>query len=87
MYRQSKCWREEKQWCIDNLRGKSFRKQVGRLVLGCAVYVLWIERNSRTLTGICKTIEQLFFSILASVSEEVAAGGRSNAPKLICPYA
>ncbi|GAA0170482.1 hypothetical protein LIER_24730 [Lithospermum erythrorhizon] len=67
-YRQGMCWNEEKQWIIANLKGKSFRKQIGRLVLGCAVSAIWTERNSRTFTSVNKSTDQLLFSIFSNVA-------------------
>ncbi|GAA0170913.1 hypothetical protein LIER_25071 [Lithospermum erythrorhizon] len=66
-------WQVERQWCIDNIGGRSFRTRLMQMSLMCTIYVIWQERNSRVFGGNPVSADFLFHKVLSIIHDRVCA--------------
>lgn len=70
-YRTNMMWPQERQWCINNLKGKSFKNMVCKLALQCVVAAIWYERNSRTFEKQSCTVDAIYFQVMSTIMHRV----------------
>ncbi|GAA0169908.1 hypothetical protein LIER_24288 [Lithospermum erythrorhizon] len=72
----------ERQWCIDNLGGRSLQKRLMQIVLMRTVYVIWQEMNSRDFGRAPISVDQLYHKIISVVHDRACSWRRVKRAKV-----
>ncbi|GAA0142729.1 hypothetical protein LIER_35623 [Lithospermum erythrorhizon] len=72
-YRGSHVWWSERQWCIDNLGGKSLKRRLMQVAFMCTVYTVWQERNSRVFGGSSVSADVLYHKIVSIMHDRACS--------------
>ncbi|GAV90548.1 zf-RVT domain-containing protein, partial [Cephalotus follicularis] len=61
--RSCSSWGDEWAWCVQRLKGNSFKIWITKLILAAVVYHCWIERNNRLFNNSFRSFENLVLAI------------------------